>query len=472
MSELFLPAGLSRQTRTRVLEEAYKGGYTGCFLKSHGGEHGQAARDASDKFKEMVGAANYKFTSQSARHRAAAVQPRNGIDGCYIFTSYGFEEFAKYNEGYVDWLYGMFQDSGCCVGASGTEMIQDLLGKLSKDLTKNYRMVCLAAMWTYLYRNHCGGGWYMGAHATEAIEHGWCPATIFDGRKLGDLTVPNYKSLKFDGEDDSERLTTRSWCRGRPPAEIANWVKANFMFEPGAITELDDASPETLRSIAQMMGDLHHGSNQTAGSGGLNRIVSIGGHAQTDYGSDWSDQCLEFFKGRGVSCSKDNFIKLQGQTWGDGWSGEISDDNWPYGTNSKGQVVTWAEVVAARNSREKLQDLVADVQNAAGWGWGPKPEGSWLVTVSTFQRYFADETYVYLPNLKGVPKGNVPPPPPPPPAQWPVFTGDMLVDITPDGRKAVRGVQVLKMPDGKEYPYLVEPVPELPGRYHLTPKVL
>lgn len=457
--------------KSQVIEDAYLSGYSGCFLTDHGGPEGQAALDAKDRFKASAGVNDYKFTMRTTRG-AEELAPRNGVEGCHIYTADAFEEFEKYNEGYPDWLFSMFQDSGCCVGAAGTEMNHDLLGKLSRNPNNNYKMVCLAAMWIYLYRNHCGGGWYMGAHASEAIQHGWCPATIFDGRKLGDILVPDYKTLQFDNEDESERLTTRTWCRGRPPEEIERWCHDNFMFNQGAITELDDRSANALMAIAKIGGDLHHGSNYTAGSGGMNSVRRIGGHAQTDYGSDWSDQALEFFSDRGVKCSKSNFIKLQGQTWGNGWSGTMKDSDWPFGTNDRGYIYTWADILNARHSRAMLSDMLSEVKEAAGWGWGPKPEGSWIVNVDKFQRYFAPECYVYLPDMQGVPLGSVPPPPPPPSDEWPQVTGDMFAVNNQYGGISIRGGQVFIEVDGKQWPFLAAPIPDMPGRFRLVPKIL
>ena len=422
-------------------------------------------------FKDTAGTNDYKFSQRPVRG-ADEMAPVNGVDGCHIYTSYAFEEFEQYNEGYPNWIFGMFQDSGCCVGASGSEMLHDLLGKLSRNPNNNYKMVCLAAMWTYLYRNSCGGGWYMGSHASNSIEHGWCPATVFDGRKLGDMVVPSYQNLQFDNEDESERITTSKWCRDRAPDVIEDWVEANFRYGQGAITELDESSSEALKAIAKLGGDLHHGSNYTAGSGGMNSIKRIGGHAQTDYGGDWSDPCIEWFNSKGIRCDANNHIRLQGQTWGGSWSGTVKDSNWPFGTNSRGQVVTWADVMNLRQSRAALTDLVTEVKEAGGWGWGPKPEGVWLVTVSNFQRYFAPECYVYLPDLQGVPLGNAPPPPPPPSDEWPTIAGELLAENNQYGGISIRGSQVFVEVDGKQWPYLAAPIPGSPNKFKLVPKIL
>jgi hypothetical protein len=251
----------------------------------------------------------------------------------------------------------------------------------------------------------------MGAHASEAIKHGWCPATIFDGRKLGtELTTPRYQDLEFHTEAQCERYPSSVWCRGRQPEIIEDWVHSNFMYDDGAIVEVSTTDDQAYKDLARRAASLHHGSNTTAGSGGLDTTRGIGGHAQTVYGQDWSDECVSWFKGKGVNISRQNHAMLHGQTWGGGWSGEISDSNWPFGSLSDGTVITWADVKAIHDPN-RMFDLLHAVKG--NWGWGPKNQGAWMTTVSTYNRYFASYDYAYFPKFQGVPGKATPPPPPP-----------------------------------------------------------
>jgi len=469
VKELNLRAVPDKRLKTAALESAYNNGMDGCILQ----KDSDAARKAADRFRDAAGANSAAFDAV-ASDEDDELEPHNGVEGCYVYTALAFQEFAKYGGDYPDWLFGMYQDSGCCVGASGQEMMCDLLGKQSASKKNSFCMFALSSMVTYAYRNHCGSGWYMGAHAAEMLEHGWLPATVFDGRKLGLLDTPEYNDFKYDDEDECEYAATSKWCRGNVPSILEAWMEENFMFESGGIVELGDDSGQALLDIAKRGGCIHHGSNYTSGSGGLDTIRRIGGHAQTDYGSDASDQCIEWFKSKGVNCSTDDFVKLQGQTWGGSWSGEIADADWPFGTDSRGRVVTWADVLARkRRGMKAASDLLMEVAAVGGWGWGPKPEGSWVVTRSTFQRYFAPEAYVYLPKFGGIPGVPDPDPDPEPEPEKSFISGTVYGEILAD-RVAIRGTPTVTIePDTEpgEYIHLIEPA-GVPGEYKFTRKIL
>ena len=92
-----------RALKTKALESAYINGFTGCYLPEHGGERGaEAKRDASE-FRSLAGNNHYAFAHVA--HALGDLPPRNGVEGCYIWTGPAFEEFSKYNEGYENWLY-------------------------------------------------------------------------------------------------------------------------------------------------------------------------------------------------------------------------------------------------------------------------------------------------------------------------------------------------------------------------------
>jgi len=415
MSNEFLPSIQDRALKTKALEAAYAGGYTGCILPDPSTPEGRKALKEQERFRDLVGKNQYRAEDSLTMYDNRGddeMEPYQGVEGCYVFTAYSFEEFEKYNEGYNNWIYQMLQNSGNCVGASGAEMMMNLLGVQSRDPTNEYQMFTLASLWAYSYRGSCGSGWYMSAHASVAREHGWCPATIFDGRALGTkLTTPSYQDLEFHTESQCERYPSSVWCRGGPPDAIENWVHSNFRYDDGAIVEVTGTSDEMYKGLARRGASLHHGSNTTAGSGGLDTTRGIGGHAQTCYGQDWSDECISWFKSKGVnSISKSNHAMLHGQTWGGGWSGEISDSNWPFGSLSDGTVITWADVKAIRSPNEMF-DLMHAVKG--NWGWGPKNQGAWMTTVSTYNRYLDSYDYAYFPKFQGVPGEIIPPPPPP-----------------------------------------------------------
>lgn len=475
MSGIDLSAVSSRRIKTNVLEAAYGDGFTGCFLPGSGGEEGAMAAKARDEFRDDAGENGYRFTDAMSHLESKLCGGFNGIDGCHVYSAYAFEQFKQYGAGFADTLYRMLQNSGNCVGASWKEMMDDLLGKQSKDSSNAYRMLACCSMIVYAYRSGCGQGWYMGTCASQAKRYGWLPAVIFDGRKLGQLTIPDYGNMQMDDEQELENAAVRTWCNGRVPDVIENWMANNFQYENGAISELNDTSVDAIMRTGELQGCIHHGSNYTAASGGMDRVRRIGGHAQTSYGVDASDQAIDFFKRRGINISKDNPIMPQGQTWGGGWSGEVDDENWPFGTDETGHVYTWAEVQQAVNDPNWLQDIVSNVESAGGWGWGPKHQGAWLVTLSTFRRYFSGSAYVYLPRFQGIPTDYVPDPPTPD-AEHPEMTGNLFGEQDPTtGRISIRGNPTLTIKSGQEpgtYKYNAAPVPQQPGRYTLVPKIL
>jgi hypothetical protein len=465
----------SRPIRTAALEDAYRpDGTPGVHLPTDSGPQGERAREEKQRFRDSAGN-NHWATSAVLPQRAAVDEPGyNGIPGCHVYSAVAFEEFRKHKPAAMtDWLYRMLQNSGCCVGASWQEGMCQLLGIKSADTNDPSLMFCLSSMIVYAYRDHCGGGWYMSACAREAIEHGWLPATILDGRTIGKMKMLDYRDTDLSTEQKSENAAVKSWCRGRVPRDIEQFMSEHFQYERGAISELDSADGEIVLAAAAEGAFFHHGSNSTAGSGGLDRIRRIGGHAQTGYGADASEPCIDWFKRKGVRCSKDNFIMPQGQTWGGNWSGEIDDSDWPFGTDEAGHTYSWAEMTAMMGDVNRLRDTLEACRVANGWGWGPKHQGAWLVTLDTYRRYLHGDTYVYLPQFDAIP-GDDPSPVPPPVSEHPDIEGTIYAEEH-QGRIVIRGLPVLTVDAAKPlkpgaYKYAIKP--EGGDRYSFEPLYL
>jgi hypothetical protein len=407
----------TREARGNAIATAYAGGYQGCYLPTDEGVRGRAARFYRDEFRDKAGKQDYLFAGDD--------RPLAGTETGYIASKDAFTSYARDRDtNHPDWLFKFAQSSGDCVGASGVEMLQGLLGTRAMDPANGEAYKLLAASWTYMFRGSCGQGWYGGAHASRMIEFGYCFADNY--------VLPDTGAVAYDDEQESETATVNTWCRSQPDDFIALVRKNGWFFEPGAITEFSGGLPE-LKAVIQAKGQLHHGSNATS-SGRPDNVRSIGGHMQTMFGGDWSDAALKWFSDKGVAFTVDNFACCNHQTWGPGAG---TDPAW------------WPTHL-----------------------WGPQPEGAWIVGAQKQLRYFA-EGYVYLPRLKGIPSGT--PVPPPPAQEWPEITGELFGDVLPNGQVAIRGVPTVtvasKTQDG-DYPFLVEPVPGKPGRFRLTPKLL
>lgn len=454
--DLDLSAIRNRQLKSQVVDLAYSDGFTGCYLPENGGEHGAVEQKLADQFRDSAGRNSYRATDSLSSLRDDDLPPFRGIEGLHVRTAYAFEQFKQHGDGYANTIYAMLQNSGCCVGASFKEMMDSLLGIQSHTANTPYRMLACASMSPYWRRGGCGQGWYMGACAAVVRERGWCPAVIFDGRQLGTLTVPDYRDLEMDGENELEQVAVRTFCRSRPDV-IEDWMAENFMFDDNGIAEVDDWSGEAQKAIAQQGGHIHHGSNHTSGRS-VGSVRRIGGHAQTDYGADWSDDGLDWWRQRGMrDASPSNPVKLQGQTWGPS-GGNISDEDWPFGSDDRGNVISQADVVGAASDPPRLMDLIAATEGH--WGYGPKPEGSWVVTASTLAKYFSSRAYAYFPRFQGIPVSD-PQPPTPQPVQHPTIHGSVFVD-----GHAIRGKPYFFDADGRRHDYLI--VPHVDGTYRFA----
>lgn len=349
-----LPPG---SAKTDALEAAYDEGFTGCFLPTDDGPAGRIARWDRDEFRDVAGKNSYRFLDWI--HQTTDDDTSEG----YVASKDAFETWQRDKDAAaVDWLFGCQQNSGICVGSSGVEMLQCLLGTRAADPACGEVFRWLAGQYAYAFRSGCGQGWTMGSHASVTMDHGYC------------LALPDVAGFAYAGEDDSEKLVTSKWCGGRVPSAVQSFVDSQgWRFEQGAITQFD-GGVDALKAMFRAKGQLHHGSNQTSGSSTPNVIKRIGGHAQTCFGGDWSDRTLEFFEQQGIHYTEADFPCAHHQTWGGGWSGAVADRYWP----------EW---------------------------WGPKPQGAWITRASQVIQYFS-EGYVYLPKLKGTP-GTTPPVPSP-----------------------------------------------------------
>jgi len=407
---LDLSAVVNGAAKTATLENAYKpaaeggGDLCGCWISrdveadtDYTNPGGRAARWHRDKFRDDHGRDTHLLTDYWD-DLAVDAETENG----YVASKDAFATFERDRaDDAQDWLFRFFQNSGCCVGASGVLKFHGLLGTRAANPANGESFRYLMAMWAYAFRQYCHAGWYMAAHASVTAKHGYC------------FALPTIAGYDYGGENDSERLTTnRPWCAQGPSYRIQEHVKKQgWRVEPGAISEFN-GGVEGIRRLVQSRGQLHHGSNHTSASSTPNRLKRIGGHAQTMFGADWSEDCLAFFADQGIRYTADDFPCLNHQTWGGGWSGAVSDRFWYP-------------------------------------AWGPKPEGAWICSAKQMVKYFS-QGYAYLPKFKGLPADN--PPPPPPPEDEVNVTGQLHTD----SGEAVRGDVVVHLA-GKRYRYIWTP---------------
>lgn len=380
---------LSRGAASSIWESAYEGGFRGCFLPTDEGTLGRAARYYADEFRDVAGKQQATFDLVYDRLGDFGADTSEG----YIASIDAFAAWQRDKDPSVDdWLFEFLQNSGNCVGASWTEMLQGLTASRAMDPSFNERMRFLVAMWVYMFRGYCGAGWYGGACAARTVEYGYAFSKVYDLPNLG-------RNFDYDGEQTSEDYTVRTWCRNQPDDFIQYVRDQGWFFESGAITEFSGGA-DALKRVVQNKGQVHHGSNYTSASSTPDRVRRIGGHMQTMFGADWSERTVDFFRAKGVSFNTtDNFPCVNHQTWGGGWSGECADSYWP----------EW---------------------------WGPKPQGAWVMGAKNQLRYFSDG-YVYLPQMRGIP-GNGPSPPPPPADTQ--ISGELTGEVIAGGRVRLNGL--------------------------------
>lgn len=420
---------MPRPVRTQELEAAYRNGFRGVFLPSDSDDGGRAARHYRDKFRELCGN-NANFAQHHSDLRLLGDTKTGYVASVDAFRTYQRDRDTSK----PDWLFKCVQNSGICVGSSGVEMFHGILGTRAADPANREVFKLLMAQWAYMFRGSCGQGWYMGAHASVTMQYGYCFADIYE--------IPGLGLIDYDGEDDSEKYVTSTWCR-RQPDEFIELVRDNgWRFEDGAIFEFS-GSVDELRRVIRDKAQIHHGSNYTAN--GIDDVRRIGGHAQTMFGGRWDPMTLRFYNDLGIRFTEENFPCANHQTWGR-WSGECPDDKWCYGHDGT-RPFSWAEV----------QRMPADERESLTQLFGPKPEGAWIMGAEKQVRYFTDG-YVYRPLLKGIP-GSAPPPPQPPSITHPEISGVISVDKY-DGRDVIRGLPVVHIPANQqpgEYKYAIRP---------------
>lgn len=404
-----------------IWENAYGGGFNGVFLDRHINLDGSVEMDYSPlgnaanwyrrEFADLAGANSYKFEMVYD-----SLSLKADTEFGYVASVDAFIAWARDKHPDVpDWLFEFLQNSGNCVGASGVEMMAGLIASRAMDPALREVMLYLIAMWAYMFRGYCGAGWYMGAHASVTRQYGYAFARQYTREEL-----PQTGPLDYDDEQESEDLTVSTWCR-RQPDDFINFVAAQeWFFEQGAITEYSGGL-DALKQVIRAQGQVHHGSNYTAG--GLDRVRRIGGHAQTMFGGRWDEYTLKFYKDKGHNFTTTNFPCANHQTWGN-WSGATSDDLWCFGHDDAGNVYSWADAQQmSKAKRDSLTQL-----------FGPKPQGAWIMGSQNQLRYFSDG-YVYLPKMKGIP-GDGPPPPP----DETKIDGEIEGEVLPDGRVRINGV--------------------------------
>lgn len=380
------------EEKSPVLESLYAEGFIGCFDAP---ENTQSVKSIADYDKREF------FLDTPGKHRWSEIHDSLDSlegDGCHVHTKDAFDAWERDGIGGPDWLFGIFQDSGCCVDASNVEMKAGLLGYRAMRPQYAEIMKYLPAFWTYAWRGHCGGGWTMGACATKNKLHGWAPAKQYGSGR---------NSIDFDDENESERLVTSAWCRSGPPSWMYDEVTSTHVWNDSAITYFDGGL-DGLKRLFENGGQFHHGGNSTSSSGRPNTWRRIGGHAQTAFGGDWSDATIGFFADKGFRLNASgDFWVANHQTWGGSWSGSTSENYWPP-------------------------------------QWGPKPQGAWVCAASDLLKRV--DGYAYLPDLVGV-KGDGPQPQP---NDHPAIVNTLRTD-TGD---VIRGDLLLTCGD-EDYAYIV-----------------
>jgi hypothetical protein len=362
--------------KTAALEAAYDDGFTGCFLPDDNGPSGRAAKYYADEFKDAAGKDSYLF-EQLAFDDPLSSETETG----YIATLPAFTAWKRdRDQRAIDWLFAIFQNFGNCVDASLVELFHAILGLRAMDPANNEVFRWLMAFYAYAFRGYCGHGWYIPTAASVTLTRGYC------------FALPEIAGVKYLAENDSEyAVSNRPWCASGPPTTFRQHVDSNgWRFEQGSITQFS-GGVEGLKNVIRRKGQVHHGSNHTSGSSIPGRALrSIGGHAQTLFGGDWSERTLKFFRDKGITAfSASNFPVVNHQTWGGSWSGATAAQYWP----------EW---------------------------WGERPQGAWVCTANQAVTQLFRSAYVYLPNLKGWKREG--PPPTPEPGEVTKLSGILKAD--------------------------------------------
>jgi hypothetical protein len=343
---------------TTAVEAIYdSGNFDGCFVDESGGWQGRIARYERDEF--LGEAAGPKLFSEVVDSISS------DSDGCHVYSNPVYNVWGKQGHG-AEKPFSIVQDSGICVDSSNVEMKWGLIGYLVAMSGGKFSMPYGPAHYAYAERGYCGQGWSTSACATVNGRVGICPAMPIE---VGD------NRLDFDGENKHEKAVTSTWCRSGIPSWLKEWTVKNFSFSKDAIT-LFDGDLDALYKLFAAGGQLHHGSNYTSGGSAPDSWKRIGGHAQTTFGGDRSEQTVKWFADLGYKLTaRGDFWVVTHQTWGS-WSGQTATKYWP----------SW---------------------------WGPLPQGAWVSRASSLLNRVRG-MYAYLPRFTWFP-GSVPDVPPPTP---------------------------------------------------------
>lgn len=438
-NKLNLSANARSSSRADFMHETYASGFTGACLQYDVDEQGhRTQRRGWDGDLASFGALNWDRDDSIPAKRFSEIVntlKRRSSDGAPLITTQpAFDAWARDGTG-NEGPFQIYQDYGDCVDASAIELACWVLGW--RAMQPEYREVFkwLAAFFWYALRGYCSDGWWGKALAQFAIRYGWCPWKLID--------VEGHQ-LDFRDEDTHERWAAREVCRRGPPQWLLDWVSANFKPQDGAITEFDGGLDE-LWLCSENGIALHHGSNYTAARGDdPGSLTRIGGHQQTMYFGDRRDSIIKFFYDQGVKVfSLENWPCANGQTWGPGWRGETPDRLHPFGADDQGIMRSWeyvktklAEIISTSKAQKyalaagatagqvlraaKNHKQASDFLSQFSGGWGPKPEGEWLVPAEKQLKFFGEAMAWHAEKFVGIP-GDVPPPPPPPPGEESYF---------------------------------------------------
>lgn len=379
-----------------LLHQAYQSGFIGAFT-DHTDQPQWARRiarwDRDDFRKNTPGRKKRTSDVASTLSRGAGGSFPNFRYALELWNGEGDKPFTRY------------QQFGDCVDSSSTEHEECLMGYRAHNLQtycEQFKYACTYGR--YAERGYCGDGWNGSGIAAVALRTGAFFARVYD-------TLA--KKYDFTDEMKTESTMARTWCRSGLPQDLKDYVHANHPYEDGAITEFDGSASDIINVFASG-GVIHTGGTNTSGSSKPCAIGSVGGHEQSILGCDGSPECVKFFNDKGISAVKESDpICIFSQTWGPGWSGEISDSYWPVGTKENGQVVTQADINSLRTTSDERTVRAYIASFAGTWGWGEKPEGAWAFSASQVMRCFNGDMFVWLPRVKGFPC-DVPPPAPPP----------------------------------------------------------
>lgn len=314
------------------------------------------------------------------------------------------------------------QDYGSCVDASFAALVTALLGWRAANpqivgVTEEF--IHAAAWWLYSFRGYCSDGWDGFSLATQARKHGMLLRRSYSsGSSTVDLT----------DDDKDESLMARTYCRSGPPQWMQDIALRDHPFEDGACFEFDGETPADMMLVLAAGGCLHFGGTRTSGGSRPYTVGSVGGHQQTCYGGDGSEEFRRHSRDViGIALGDSDFAIINDQTWGSGFDGECADKYWPS-------------------------------------FWQEKPQGAWVWKASQLLNYFSGDIMAWLPKIKGIPGQG--PPQPPVPSVGTKLNGTLYTDAG----AAIRGT-LIAGEGALATEYIIVPNPLVPGTYQAIRKI-